>query len=89
MKQTKCIECDALNGEHSPLCSLNTPEQIKEHLRVYFEAYQVRSDWVNTMRQHFNKRLSYYNSQIEPLQGKIAVLKHENNQLRKKLINPK
>lgn len=77
-----CEECNA-NTRHSPLCSKNTPEQIKEHLIVYFAEYQKTHQYLRKGRSDTDIRVKEAKKEAEFWKGKFFVVKEENNKLRK------
>lgn len=79
-----CKECGAYKG-HSPLCSLNTPEEIKQHLIVYFEQYQTFANQRSVTNSRCQERINRANKEREFWKGKYFIVKEENNKLRKKL----
>jgi len=74
----KCPECNALNGDHHPRCSLMDGEAAKRELLHYYEAWLK----VETQRRESARR---YREQVTLWQGKHELLRHENNALRRKL----
>lgn len=85
MEKIKCEECGAYNG-HSPLCTKNTLEETKQHLAVYFEAFQNFSK----RRQEYERRcqlmVNKFIKEAQFWQGKYSTVKLENNQIRKNVI---
>jgi len=79
-----CKECGAYKG-HSPLCSLNTPEEIKIHLETYFKCYQEHWKRDADTRSSAQVRINRANKEREFWKGKFFIVKEENNKLRKKL----
>lgn len=67
----KCDECKEFNG-HDVTCSKVTVEGIAKLLRVSRISEQVTRD-----------RAARWLEQLQRLTGKLAILKHENNKLRR------
>ncbi len=78
-----CPECGGLRGGHgNRRCSLMTLEYAQQ------EIINVEQRWIklNVMTSsNWQKDRDKLKKQIDFYQSKVAVLKHENNQLRKKL----
>lgn len=72
-KAEKCPECNALKG-HSITCSLQSVEEKAAQTMIYYNA------WLHA--QVVSQRLK---AQVTFWQGKHAMLRHENNKLRKRL----
>lgn len=74
----RCPECTAYNGKHCFDCSLQTVEEKIAWGPYYHDA------WLDQQR-----RDSDYGTRLRALvtlwQGKHALLRHENNKLRKKV----
>ena len=81
-----CKECGAYHG-HSPLCSHNSYEELKEHLKVYFEEYQKQAKEIDKFRKIYRNFYDSHKTLIKSLQGRLAIVKIENNALRKKIAN--
>lgn len=79
----RCKECGAYIG-HAPLCSFNTPEQIKEHLKNYVQAFEESHKRDSNTRSVAQSRVNRARKEAEFWKGKFMVVKHENNELRKK-----
>lgn len=81
--EERCPECGGLRGGHSNRrCSLMTLGYAQQ------EIINVEQRWIKlTCRQSsvFQKEYDRLKKSISNIQGKISVLKHENNQLRKKI----
>lgn len=86
----KCPECGAYwhNGKEAhgivtggKVCPKQSIEYLWRTAQAYYDA------WLDERRQHIftRKRLTDYATTI---QGKHAILRHENNKLRRKLIPP-
>lgn len=83
-----CKECGAYKG-HSPNCSLIEFDEAKKQLLLYY------NQWVNIhreMNREIKKAVTYANKQASKAYdlsnswyGKYAIVKHENNILRKRL----
>lgn len=72
----RCPECGLFG--HDPFCSLQTLEYKAAQVEVYYNA------WVQG--QQSSKKLWDHNTkQIRELQGRCAILRNENNKLRRKL----
>ena len=71
----KCEECGA-SGGHSPFCEKQTVDQIKSQLKRYYTAWLDRQNNARASRDRLLHEIVFW-------QGKCAMLKHENNQLRK------
>ncbi len=75
-----CPECKSLDPKHHhPHCSLQTLEQRAGVAVQYYEA------WLR-QEMHNRKRVERMGEEIARLQGKIVVLRHENNALRRKVV---
>lgn len=70
-------KCGAYTG-HSPFCSLATAEYKAEQMVQYYSA------WLRDV-SHYREKAERLREQVTLWQGKFAILKHENNQLRKKI----
>ncbi len=83
-----CIECNAYKG-HSPTCSLISFEQAKEELKFYVNKYVENNQLLEFRKANLDrimsKRINNLKKENEYWKGKYLVVKHENNQLRKKL----
>ena len=86
--ETTCQECGAYH-DHSPLCSKNTPEEIKKFLMVYFSEYQRWAVKDQTAQSRCQTRVSEARKEREFWKGKFNEVKHENNELRKQINNLK
>jgi len=69
--QFKCNECEQLSG-HRIDCSSATKEQLYRIAKTAQDAESLA-----------RKRADRYWQMLQQYQGKLAVLKHENNKLRK------
>lgn len=78
-EETKCPECKAYHGQHSPQCSNITLDEAKRQLAQYYELWLTKEMWVR-------KRSNMWREQAERWKGKFIEVKHENNQLRKKVM---
>lgn len=78
-----CPECGGLRGGHSQRkCSLMTLEYAQQQI------INVEQRWIKlTTQTHSNwqKDRVRLKKQIDFLQSKLVAIKHENNQLRKKI----
>jgi len=75
---TTCDECGA-HESHSVFCSRQSRAELLLQLKTYYDA------WAN----HHAKNeivIKRYRAEIVHWQGKHAMLRHENNKLRKKLF---
>ena len=84
----KCIECGAYNG-HSPKCSLMDEAYAKSELKRYYEAWlEMETKFKHRLSSANNKnevRINRMKIELDRWKGKFLTVKHENNQLRKKL----
>jgi len=78
-KPLKCVECSAYEG-HSPNCSLIDFKEAKKQLTLYHKLWLEKEMWVR-------KRSNFWRSDAERWKGKFMELKHENNALRRKVVN--
>jgi len=81
---TRCEQCKAYQG-HAPECTLNTYEQLRVHLDGQLKInreWQVR---MNRAMDHSEKVLRRHRQASVDYHAKYMVVKHENNQLRRKL----
>lgn len=69
--QFKCLECGGLSG-HRLDCSSATKEQL----------YRIVKN-AQAAEEQARKRADRYWQMLQQYQGKLAVLRHENNKLRK------
>lgn len=86
--QENCIECGAYTG-HNPKCSLMSEDYAKLELARYYDAWlkmetecRKRIETNNVLNQ---KRILKMKDELMMWKGKFMTVKHENNQLRKKL----
>jgi len=79
--EIRCPECNALTG-HCITCSRQTVEEKAAQATRYYDA------WVRDCA-HYLALLERQRKQITFWQGKHAMLKRENNALRKKLTPPR
>jgi hypothetical protein len=82
-KRPKCTECGAYQPHHSPLCSQQTPEQWMNTAHVYYRAWLGRADETNKRLQEAAVHHERVKAQATFWQGKYAMVKQENNKLRK------
>lgn len=73
----RCPECDALKG-HGVKCSRMTTEEKAAMAMQYYDS------WMKT-HDHYRELCKRLREQVTLWQGKHALLRHENNQLRRKL----
>lgn len=73
-----CPECHHCGGFHAMNCQSVLPEQWPEHFRRYVST-------MDSMIKRRDEALKYQHHMLTFWQGKFAIVKHENNQLRKKL----
>ena len=71
----QCPECKCYGG-HTPQCSIAPPEYKARQLERFGDLLRERVAEADRLRER-----------IEFWQSKCAVLRHENNRLRKKLSN--
>lgn len=77
-----CPECGGLrNGHGNRRCSLMTLEYAQQEI---INVDQRWIKWSSESSAGFQKQYYRLKKEIAFLQGKISVLKHENNKLRKK-----
>lgn len=69
MSDPWCEECFHAGGQHSDLCSLNT--------RLYMHPLR---EWVAMARKSEARAMD----RARLFEGKLAILRHENNKLRRK-----
>ena len=84
MEEEKCPECGGYTG-HSPLCSLMSGDDAKRMLADYYALWLAKE---NDTRDRLEIRQSMVRKarhEAEFWKGKFMVVKHENNQLRKKI----
>lgn len=74
IRQCPHPKCQAYGGGHTPECPLAPPEYKAEQLLRF-----VR------ICHEYRQTLRCYRTEIALWQGKFAVLKHENNALRRRL----
>ena len=83
----QCKECKAYNG-HAPNCSLMSEEYARSELKRYAKAYsELAGEYYKLYQQrgeHYNAGMRRLREEIERWKGKFLIVKHENNQLRKK-----
>ena len=83
-KEQKCKECGAYHG-HAPECSLMSGEYAKSELKRYYRV------WLEMEMKHrkFDKglydQIKKAKKEAEFWKGKYAVVKIENNKLRRKV----
>lgn len=81
IQEDKCPECGGLRGGHANRrCSLMTLEYAQQ------EIINVEQRWIRLgidAHRQYQKSFDRLKKQIIMLQGKVAILKHENNKLRK------
>lgn len=81
---SKCEECGAFTYEHnpkechSPLCSQATIEEKDANIRYL-------NQLLRDERERVHKRINWWRTELTSIQGKLRIVIHENNQLRKKL----
>lgn len=80
-----CSECGAYK-DHAPECSKNTYEDLRRHLDLYVTSWRK----LEMAKREKNKKLweiiDAKAKEVTFWQGKFRIVKHENNQLRKKLF---
>lgn len=81
-ESTRCPRCRAYGGSHAIDCPVMPPEYARSELTGYHKAWLESQQNANDLRT----RLSY---QVTFWQGKFMAVKHENNQLRKKIYQLK
>lgn len=72
-------KCGALIGHH-PQCDLINLEEAKRQLQTYYKLWLEKEIWAT-------RRVKLAHEEINKWKGKAAILKHENNQLRKMIVN--
>ena len=77
MKRTKCEECNAYNS-HSPLCSKIDLTEAKKQLERYYSLWLSKEEWVR-------RRIKFHENRHQLWKGKFYEVKHENNELRKRV----
>lgn len=77
-EQDRCPECLAYGGFHTWLCRSIPYDQKVAHLEWYANTFL-------NGQERYRKAMLARKDMIAALQGKCAVLKHENNRLRRKL----
>lgn len=70
-------KCGAFMGHH-PQCDLIDLEEAKKQLQAYYKLWLEKEMWARG-------RVKHAHEEINKWKGKVAILKHENNQLRKKV----
>ena len=87
-QETKCPGCGAYKG-HAPFCDLIDFETAKKDLKMYHETWlemeMKHRAYADRLYQVINKK----KKEAEFWKGKYTVVKHVNNQLRKKIKNEK
>ncbi len=86
--EEKCSECGGYTG-HSPKCSLMSEDYAKSELARYYDIWlkmetecRKRIEANNVLNQ---RRILRMKDELMIWKGKFMTVKHENNQLRKKL----
>ena len=69
-----CSDCGVYHDQHHPLCASGSIELKLRQLVWYYN--QSRAHWLDLVRQR---------EQVVFWQGKHALVRHENNKLRRKL----
>lgn len=81
-KHTRCPECHSFSGPydetHSPTCKTASIEFKAKQLMAYYEA------WKRDKASHA-ERVKRLTDEIARLQAKNAVVRHENNKLRRRI----
>lgn len=75
--QYRCADCGALTG-HSPLCGIAPVEYKAKGMERYYKAWLSQGQYYRELCELLRQRVTLW-------QGKHAMLRHENNKLRKKL----
>lgn len=78
MDNEKCPECSAYQGHHHPKCSLIDGEHAKTLLHQYYD------NWLEA-RNKRDGALKHWRDLVTFWQGKCAILRQENNALRRKV----
>ena len=74
-----CPECGSYDTDsHTPFCSQQTIEQLRKQVKIYYDAWLTNQNSYTHNRRRMNEEITKW-------RGKNAILRHENNQLRKKL----
>ena len=77
-----CPECGGLRGGHgNRRCSLMTLKYAQEEI---INVEQRWLKWISERMSINQKNYAQFKKEIGFLQGKISILKHENNKLREK-----
>jgi hypothetical protein len=83
MEQSRCPECGAINGKHNARrCTRTTLAEAQQQI------IETEQRWIALNVKHsqmYHATIRRLKMKIDLLQGKVSVLKHENNQLRKSL----
>lgn len=83
-EENKCVECGAYHG-HSPECSLMdeacAKKMLKEYCRVWLDMEMKHRKYCSGLY----KQIKNEKKNTEFWKGKFVVVKHENNQLRRKV----
>lgn len=75
---TRCPECTAYHGYHVLDCSQQTYDEMRAQVREYHAAWLREHQSRNVERNRLKEQVTLW-------QGKHALLRHENNKLRKKI----
>jgi len=83
-EESKCVECGAYHG-HSPKCTLIDEKCAKEMLAQYYDIWSEMEMKHHKYNDILYKRIDKAKKDAEFWKGKFAVIKNENNVLRRKL----
>lgn len=83
MEQGTCPECGAINGQHNARrCSRIT---LAEAQKAIIDTEQRWIELNSRTAKIYQESILRLKTKLDLFQGKVSILKHENNQLRKKL----
>lgn len=85
MENTKCSECGAYHG-HSIDCEQKTPKEWRASALQYYKAWLKLEMRERHRVKVLDERIKRIKDAATLWQGKYAILKLENNALRKKLL---
>ena len=71
--------CGAYGRLHSTFCTAQTPDELREQVKFYYDI------WLDNQKSLMHDRKRAFH-EVNSLRGKLAILKHENNQLRRKWV---
>lgn len=82
--ENKCENCGAYKG-HSPFCKNQTMDDLRENLKLYYDAWEKIRNKDDVWRQEYIEQVRKSRKEAEFWKGKFNTLKLENNALRKNL----